>query len=217
MKTVAIDLSDSESIESIVKDKNVDGQIDDDFGHENIFNSTPIERLLETSNASVQVDERNLSVDLSESEATIRNSSDVTYEPESEYESAADTSSDQSQFSQVNASPGGTLCDVNLKNVVNTRTRSGKNMFCSITEEDCEFAFMAVNKEPKNFQDAVNSDDKQKWHLAMNDKFESLIQNDTWSLVEKPSNASIIDNKWVYKIKYKSCGAWIHSRIWSEL
>lgn len=207
MKTVCIDLNDSESVESIEQNKNVDDQINSDFsGNQNIFNSTANESILETSDAGVQVNAGNLSDDLNESDATIRNSSDVTYDPESEYESAVDNTLDQSEATQIEVQPQGTLCDVNLENVVNARTRSGKNMFCSVTEEDCEFALMAVNNEPKNFQDAVNNEDNQKWQLAMDDEYGSLMQNNTWTLVEKPENASVIDNKWVYKIKYKSNG-----------
>lgn len=35
----------------------------------------------------------------------------------------------------------------------------------------------------------------------MLDEYSSLLQNKTWTLVDKPANQKVIDNKWVYKIK----------------
>ena len=74
-----------------------------------------------------------------------------------------------------------------------------------VYSSDC-FSFMAGSLEPISFEDAVNSNQKAKWIEAMDDKFKSLIQNQTWILVDLPENKKVIDNRWVYKIKYKSDG-----------
>jgi hypothetical protein len=40
----------------------------------------------------------------------------------------------------------------------------------------------------------------------MQQEFDALISNGTWSLCPKPQNQNVIHNKWVYRIKQKSDG-----------
>lgn len=39
------------------------------------------------------------------------------------------------------------------------------------------------NKEPCNFQEAIHSD---KWSAIMNEEFQDLVNNNTWTLVKLP-------------------------------
>lgn len=57
---------------------------------------------------------------------------------------------------------------------------------------------LADDTEPKTFHEASKS---SKWMSAMREEYDSLIKNDTWKLVERPSSRNIIDNRWVYKVK----------------
>ena len=38
----------------------------------------------------------------------------------------------------------------------------------------------------------------------MQSEYGSIMKNNTWDLVDRPSKRKIIDTKWVYKTKYKS-------------
>lgn len=51
---------------------------------------------------------------------------------------------------------------------------------------------------------ALKSVDSVKWKQAMDDEFNSLIENHTWKSVDLPRN--VIDNRWVLKIKEKPSG-----------
>jgi hypothetical protein len=44
------------------------------------------------------------------------------------------------------------------------------------------------------------------WKTAMNQEYEALISNGTWTLCPRPLNHNVIRNKWVYKIKQHSDG-----------
>lgn len=211
LKTVSLDFDDSEIIKSNTQREDSDEQIDMfSPSDENILNSTGNNDIaLSTNDASVQVDYSSINPqDSVETETTIRNLNDPTYEPStgSEYESTNDFSQ-ESQVTQVDVRPqiSSDWCDVVSDNVVDKRLRSGKNMICTM-EETCAHVLMVMNNEPINYKEAVNCDDKEKWKVAMADEFDSLMKNNTWTLIEKPKNASVIDNKWVYKIKYKSNG-----------
>ncbi|GKB17314.1 putative RNA-directed DNA polymerase [Tanacetum coccineum] len=45
-----------------------------------------------------------------------------------------------------------------------------------------------------------------KWVEAINNEIEALIKNNTWTLTDLPIGKKTIDNKWLYKIKYKASG-----------
>ncbi|GJW52763.1 putative RNA-directed DNA polymerase [Tanacetum coccineum] len=57
--------------------------------------------------------------------------------------------------------------------------------------------------EPSTYYDAVKD---ARWVEAMNNEIEALIRNNTWTLTDLPIGRKAIDNKWLYKIKYKSTG-----------
>lgn len=61
-------------------------------------------------------------------------------------------------------------------------------------------------KEPKTYQQALESEEKVQWLAAMQDEMESLKKNQTWELVELPEDKSALGSKWVYKIKRSSDG-----------
>ena len=57
--------------------------------------------------------------------------------------------------------------------------------------------------EPESYQDAVNCDQTADWKIAMSEEYNSLIENNTWTLTDLPENAKLLTNRWVFKIKLK--------------
>ena len=41
----------------------------------------------------------------------------------------------------------------------------------------------------------------------MKNEYDSLIENNTWELVELPKGKNVVNNKWVYKTKFKLDGS----------
>jgi hypothetical protein len=59
--------------------------------------------------------------------------------------------------------------------------------------------------EPNDYDEAIKSKEKYDWQKAMEEEYKSLIQNNTWTLVDMaPMN--IIDCKWVFKRKRDKFG-----------
>lgn len=56
-------------------------------------------------------------------------------------------------------------------------------------------------KEPKNLQEALESENKEQWIEAMKDEIKSLMKNKTWELCHLPPDRIPIGCKWVYKVK----------------
>ncbi|PWA97255.1 ribonuclease H-like domain-containing protein [Artemisia annua] len=91
--------------------------------------------------------------------------------------------------------------------VVDSKVRYGLENFVSYANLNSEnFCFTTkLNKlsEPKNYWEASKT---QHWKEAMNTEMKALYENDTFEIVELPSDRKAIGSKWVYKIKYKSSG-----------
>jgi hypothetical protein len=56
-----------------------------------------------------------------------------------------------------------------------------------------------LETEPYSFEEAVT---KQVWYDAMAKEYNSIIKNDLWDIVPRPIGKSVIDSKWLYKIKH---------------
>lgn len=55
--------------------------------------------------------------------------------------------------------------------------------------------------EPEDYNDAISCPEKDQWIRAMDEEYESLMKNRTWTLVRLPKNRRPITSKWVYKVK----------------
>ncbi|KAL2235828.1 UNVERIFIED_CONTAM: Retrovirus-related Pol polyprotein from transposon TNT 1-94 [Sesamum indicum] len=67
--------------------------------------------------------------------------------------------------------------------------------------KDYHLALNVENLEPSTYEEALESTNSKEWITAMNEEIKALKENNTWVLVSKPKNASIVDCKWVFKIK----------------
>lgn len=66
---------------------------------------------------------------------------------------------------------------------------------------------MAECETPQTYQAAINSRDSEKWKATMEDEMQSLYQNQVWTLANKPKNRSVIDNRWIFRVKQNVNGA----------
>ncbi|GJV81324.1 ribonuclease H-like domain-containing protein [Tanacetum coccineum] len=71
------------------------------------------------------------------------------------------------------------------------------------TANYCFATTLNKSVEPTTYYDAVKD---VRWVEAMNNEIEALIRNNTWTLTDLPIGRKTIDNKWLYKIKYKASG-----------
>lgn len=55
--------------------------------------------------------------------------------------------------------------------------------------------------EPNHYQDALSSPDAAMWKKAIEDEYQSLIENETWELAQLPKGRSIINTRWTFKKK----------------
>jgi hypothetical protein len=52
----------------------------------------------------------------------------------------------------------------------------------------------------------MKSPKSAQWKRAMQKEYNSLIENNTWSMEKLPPGRKLIQNKWVFKLKFKLNG-----------
>jgi len=60
--------------------------------------------------------------------------------------------------------------------------------------------------KPRTIEEAVTGEYAKKWKEAADTEYKSLMENETWDLVELPSDKTALGCKWVFKVKHKSDG-----------
>lgn len=74
-------------------------------------------------------------------------------------------------------------------------------------EEITSLAFANIATfEPQTYQQAIDSPDASKWKQAMDEEYQSLLENKTWKLTKLPSNCTTIPTRWLFKVKHKGDG-----------
>ncbi|GFT69937.1 retrovirus-related Pol polyprotein from transposon RE1 [Trichonephila clavipes] len=63
-------------------------------------------------------------------------------------------------------------------------------------------ALMVEVTIPNCYKQAIRSRDASKWHDAMNKEINVMMERKVWDLVDHPDNIKILENRWVYTIKY---------------
>ncbi|POM66569.1 Integrase catalytic core protein [Phytophthora palmivora] len=62
-------------------------------------------------------------------------------------------------------------------------------------------------REPDTFGDAMESVHSMQWNNAADDEFDSLMKNDTWELVPREKHTNVLQNRWIFRVKYHANGA----------
>jgi acyl-CoA reductase-like NAD-dependent aldehyde dehydrogenase len=68
--------------------------------------------------------------------------------------------------------------------------------------------------EPECYEEAMQVDTKNKWEKGMKEEMDSLVNSQTWDLVQFPEGKRTLQNKWVYKLKEEYGGKkWYKDRL----
>ena len=62
-------------------------------------------------------------------------------------------------------------------------------------EEMLSYALVIVNGDPYTYQEAIESQDRERWVQTMSEEMQSLHQNQTWRLVQLPQGKRPIGYK----------------------
>lgn len=57
------------------------------------------------------------------------------------------------------------------------------------------------NNAPSNVCEVFSRHDRQQWQQAMLEEMQSFEDNETWELVDPPEQGTVVESKWVFKVK----------------
>ena len=61
--------------------------------------------------------------------------------------------------------------------------------------------------EPNTQKQAMAADDAERWREAIDEEMNALRRNETWTVVPRPNDRSIVGSRWVFKVKHDAEGS----------
>lgn len=61
-------------------------------------------------------------------------------------------------------------------------------------------------RAPKNYNEAISSEHSERWKAAMDEEYASLVENGTWTLVQRPPGVRVLPTMWMYTLKTNRYG-----------
>lgn len=89
--------------------------------------------------------------------------------------------------------------NINFRDAI--RQASDNDLFDTVSAFNAQ-----LDVVPLHDWEAMRSTDAVKWRQAMEEEMSSFIKNGTWKLVELPTGANLVDNRWVYAHKLDAQG-----------
>nr|GEZ00526.1 retrotransposon-related protein [Tanacetum cinerariifolium] len=69
-----------------------------------------------------------------------------------------------------------------------------------------DFVSFMVENEPTSYREALTSSEGNQWKEAIKSEIDSILQNNTWELVDLPRGCKPLGYKWIFKKKMKADG-----------
>lgn len=89
---------------------------------------------------------------------------------------------------------------------VNLRPRRAGVRYAEEKHDVSYFCPILDLNDPQTLDEALSSPHADQWKKAMQEEYESLIKNETWSLADMPSGKRVLPCKWVFKTKTNEKG-----------
>ena len=64
-----------------------------------------------------------------------------------------------------------------------------------------DYAYAVIPTIPTTYEEAIKSEDAEKWKAAMDNEIQSLNHNKTWDVIPLPENRVETKGRWIYTIK----------------
>jgi len=110
-----------------------------------------------------------------------------------ETKQSATTSSEGHSGSERTESENGQKTQLEVRSNYNLRSKG--------PVESASMHIFGAEPDPVSVDEAMKSKNSEHWRKAMCEEFNSLQENDTWVLVDRPADKNVVQAKWVFKLK----------------
>ena len=131
------------------------------------------------------------------------NDESVSILPEWPNESDEEIAERDSQPSESSQRPQRTVRRPDYYGYADASTVEGADT--ATVAEHCVYSVQEI-AEPETIDEALSGPHADEWKCATDMEYQSLIENDTWDLVELPEGRSAVGCKWVFKVKCNGKG-----------
>ncbi|KAL0337464.1 UNVERIFIED_CONTAM: Copia protein [Sesamum calycinum] len=100
-----------------------------------------------------------------------------------------------------------------LNDYLLARDRNRRELRIPARYNDFHIALNIEPNEPSSVEEALKSENSKNWLSAMAEEMKSLKDNNTWVLVPKPKSCSVVDCKWIFKIKEEDTSKRFKARL----
>lgn len=138
-----------------------------------------------------------------------RTSGSVNAEVENTTSDSSDSDADEHYESMTSGQSSDEGEEVHEEPVTRVSTRPVRIKRAPQRYGDYDFSLLsehALCEEPKSYEEAMASPHREDWLAAMRSEYNSLMENQVWKLVPRPTNTNIVKCKWVYKLKHDADG-----------
>lgn len=79
--------------------------------------------------------------------------------------------------------------------------------FDNSEDEEYQSANLIQPTDPKTSIEALTGPEAEEWRNAMLKEYETLLKNQTWKTVNRPTGRKVVESKWALRTKYKIDGS----------
>ncbi|CAL4126344.1 unnamed protein product, partial [Meganyctiphanes norvegica] len=97
---------------------------------------------------------------------------------------------------------------------INVNDDDYNNFYENIKINNFRVKCYGVTSIPDNYNQAINSHEKERWQQAMDEEWQSLITHETFTYVNRPNDKTIIPSRWVYTVKNEVDGSIRYKARW---
>ncbi|XP_037929235.1 uncharacterized mitochondrial protein AtMg00820-like, partial [Teleopsis dalmanni] len=142
----------------------------------------------------IQIESDNSGKNIEECELPLKNTENETKSSDEHYKVIDNTSPECSEI-QVISNEVEEESDIRRSKRI--ASKNSPYNFCALDY---------ISNDPCSFEEAMSSNNSDKWKAAMQSEIDSLLRNKTWKLTELPADKKAIPSKWVFKTKLDAQG-----------
>lgn len=169
----------------------IDKTIDNDK-NDNTLQTLPVKRLM-----NMPISANNVEVTSVDDRTRSETQEDVLSH------SSTDTSFDSCV---LNRATDDATCNPSSNNDGNTENITRHNMTLRSHQKHNNFMCVQQISDPLTVEEALSGTDSEHWKAAMDEEYQSLLENKTWEMTTLPENKRPIPCKWVFKTKTNENG-----------